>query len=166
MIALADAAPSPKAETEQDSRKKDEGLESPPVNAAAKPEQVPAERSTRSFAGTITQLFRDVKQALTPRVPVPQPKPKRRKDDPCGLFRIARAAFNKRPLPALRKMAWALLRPVLQSRFDPAWWDFPLDYDGHAEYLRMLEMAEQGYNEQYQTGGFHYGERDHLYPHL
>ena len=166
MIALADASLSPKAETKQDDREEVHVQESPPIPAEAKPGQLRTERSIQSFAGTIKQLFREVKQALTSRAPAPQPKPKRRKEDPRGLFSIARTAFNKRPLPASRTMARALLQPVIEARFDLGWWDFPLDYDGHAEYIRMLEMAEQGYNEQHQDGGFHYGEQDHLYPHL
>ena len=83
------------------------------------------------------------------------------------MFKMARRTFNKRPLATLRKMAQALLQPAIPSVFEFSWWDHPSDFgDDHAEYLRMLEIAEQGFNQQGQGGVFHYAETAHLYPHL
>jgi hypothetical protein len=120
MIALADAPPSPKAET--DRRKSDE--KDPVILLPAVPEPSSAQGRVvpRSFAGTIKQLFREAKQAVTGKAcPAPKPKRRRRSGEVWASFEMAARKIVRHvvSLPELAYIALASDNPL--DPLNPYW---------------------------------------------
>jgi hypothetical protein len=146
MIALADAPPSPKAETDQ--RKSDEN-DYPVILLPAVPEPSSAQGRgvPPSFAGTINQLFREVKRAVTGKAcPAPKPKRRRRSGEVWASFRMA-ARKIMRSMASLP--AWAYIALASDNPLDPLnpYWSNPAVTDE-------------------QTADIHTSEQNHLFPQL
>jgi len=138
----------------------------PQATITAQDEKREAAPKRRLFApGTIKSLFHEAIKTLTGK---PLPRPRRRKEDIGGMFKMAfailHAAQNRR---ALFRRAAKVLRPIGRLRGDPAnfAWDIPPDFQ-HAEHLRRLDQMGQEDGQGAKTGAFHYAEHDHLSPRL
>jgi hypothetical protein len=112
-----------------------------PVSAAGqlKQKQTPADGGPRSFAGSIKQLFREVKRALTGKesaAPEPKKRVRRRTEETRGAFRLARNIMLR----------------VIRSIFHPSNypWESPCELDdAHRQQLHW--NSQSGFHE---TGGF------------
>ena len=142
-------APVCQADTTKGNNENDHGATSQTLTAAVIPEQPSAARSSRGFAASIKQLFREVKHALTASidaVPKPKKRTRRRSGEVWAGFRMAARKIMRgvSSLPALAFIALASDNPL-----DPLnpYWSNPAVTDE-------------------KTTDIHTSEQNHLFPHL